>query len=96
MEPWVIEHRKGVIEVLEYFEEHPGWFQVYYQDEAAFRTHVTQKYGTQPVNIDGYEFVIVLIHLFHTQLGFGNRIRCSNLIHECVKAKALDSICSLC
>ena len=52
MEPWVIEHRKGVIEVLEYFEEHPGWFQVYYQDEAAFRTHVTQKYSTHQMGMN--------------------------------------------
>ena len=48
MDPWVILHRTKVIEVLEYMITHPNWFQLFYQDECAFRTNIYQNKGVTP------------------------------------------------
>jgi hypothetical protein len=70
MEPWVLEHRNLVIEVLEYLDEHNDWFKVFYQDESAFRTHVTQPYGTQPTSITLCSYAIVFLLILYS-LDFG-------------------------
>ena len=70
MEPWVLGHRNLVVEVLEYLDQHPNWFKVFYQDESAFRTHITQQYGTQPAIIIPCSYAEVLMGFLYIHPGW--------------------------